>query len=140
MPVDALVQAEVQAGSAHARIRVAVENIDRPIVETGGQQVEVRFALQAQLLPGAAVIAALDQAEGIGEATPLGRVTTAVDRPARHGIAHVVVFRPGSLAPVPRVVDGQPLMAGNGQPLTVRAERQAVHVHQGDRCITAGGE
>ncbi|MDT4851655.1 hypothetical protein FQZ97_858450 [compost metagenome] len=140
LPVDALVQADVQAGGTHARVRMAGENIERPVVETGGQQVEVRFALQAQLLPGTPVIAAPDQAKGVGQAAALGRMTTAVDRPARHGIAHVVVRRPGGLAPVPRAVDGQPLVAGNGQLLTVRAESQAVHMHQGDRRVTAGAE
>jgi len=32
------------------------------------------------------------------------------------------------------------MVTGNGQLLTIRAERQLVYMFQGDRCIAAGGK
>lgn len=116
LPVDAIVQAEVQAGTADARVRAVGENVECPIVEAAGQQMEVCFALQTQLSPGLSVTTAFNHAEGGGQAADLGRMTAAVDYPADHGIAHVVVFRSGGLAPASGAVDGQPVVAGYRQP------------------------
>ena len=115
-----------------------VEHIHRVAAVAGGQRMEVRLALQAELLPGLAAVAALDQAEGVDCVGPGCRVSAAVDRVARGGVAHVIVLRPRRLGPMPVGIHGQAVVTGDQQLLAVGAERQPVDVHQRHRrtCVS----
>ncbi len=138
LPLQAVVQREIDAGLAHAAVGRVVEHGHRVGLVAGRQQVEVRFARESERLPGLAAVAALDQAEGIGHAGTRCRVPAAVQRVSRGGIAHVVVRRSGRLGPTALLKHCEPVVARDDDACAIGAEGQAVDMGQGE-CLAGMG-
>src|SRR6267143_1447001 len=96
---------------------------------------KVAFALQAQLVPRLAAVAAANQAEWVDQTGPWRRVAAAVDAVRGGGKAHVVVLRTRCLGPLAIFVHRESVVARDHQPLAIGAVREAVYVHKRYRVL-----
>src|SRR5207248_4652289 len=105
VPDEAVVERVVQARLLHARVRCRIPDVDGVRVPAGRHDVEIAFALEAELVPGLAAVLAAQEAERIHEPRPRGRMPAAVDVFRRRRETHVVMLKTRRLGPFAVLVD-----------------------------------
>src|SRR5918999_2629636 len=129
-PDEALIQGVMKSLGLHARAWRRIPDINRVRVPACAEHVKVGFALETELLPGLAAIAAADQAERIDEARARRGMTAAVEILGGSGEAHVVVRRAGRLGPFAIFIDCETVMARHHQALAVCAVGETMHMRE----------
>src|SRR5207237_9156923 len=97
---------------------------------------KVAFALQPQLVPRLGAVAAAQKTERVHEPSARRRMAAAVDVIGGRGEPHVIVLGAGRLGTFAVLVDRKAVVARDHQQLAVRAIREALKMHDYDRCYS----